>query len=128
MLWQICPICVGVAGTWLWMLGAYFSGASIDPLVIAFLMGGSIVGIAYTLEKRLATDRSPVAWKTLFVPSGFIALYGLLTRSMVLGLFGIVLAGLVLVVFFLGKKNKIVEKKTVSEQARELEEKMKNCC
>ena len=75
-LW--CPICVGVAGTWLWMIVARYAGVSIDPTMLAILLGGSVAGTAYLLEKHLPQDRSKLLWKTLFIPIGFIAsLYGM---------------------------------------------------
>ncbi len=78
---NICPICAGVAGTWLWM----FAGILTDQLPIAsyqlpiaILMGGSVVGIAYQIEKKLPAERSPFLWKLIFIPAGFFAVYSAL--------------------------------------------------
>ena len=71
----ICPICVGVAGTWLWMLVARALGYPVDPGMLAILLGASASGIAYQVEKRLPPGRSSVLWKALFVPAGLAAAY-----------------------------------------------------
>ncbi|MDP2664447.1 MAG: hypothetical protein Q8O97_00530 [bacterium] len=72
---KVCPICAGVSGTWLWMLVALFLGYEIDLVIAAMLLGGSVVGIAYQLEKRLPAGHSPLLWKALFVPAGFVVAY-----------------------------------------------------
>ena len=66
--WAFCPLCAGVAGTWLWMLGGIYGQLLFEEnwrLLTAVLMGGTIVGILYQLERR---KREPLsAWvKILF--------------------------------------------------------------
>src|SRR3989338_5498525 len=78
---SLCPICAGVATTWLGMLGANIAGYPMDPRIIALLMGGTVVGIAYRTERHLASERSPLLWKTLSIPTGFVAAYALLTAA-----------------------------------------------
>ncbi len=120
----VCPICIGVAGTWLWMLAAQLAGFAPDPSMLAILLGGSVVGVAYQLEKHLPAGRSPLLWKTLFLPLGFMAAYGLAVPHW--GLLAMVVAALLLLtaVFFVprrhaGKNSAAVEK---------LERDMKKCC
>lgn len=43
--------------------------------VDAMLLGGSVAGIAYQVEQRLPLERSPLLWKILFIPAGFVAAY-----------------------------------------------------
>ncbi len=81
-------------------------------------------GIAYQLEKHLPAGRSPLLWKTLFLPLGFMAAYGLAVPHW--GLLAMVVAALLLLtaVFFVprrhaGKNSAAVEK---------LERDMKKCC
>src|SRR3989344_2086029 len=76
---KVCPICVGVFGTWLWMLAAKFLGYEIDIMIPAILMGGSVVGIAYQIEKRniiagVSANESFI-WKAFFIPGGFVVAY-----------------------------------------------------
>ena len=55
----ICPICAGVALTWIWLILAYFTGYNFDPMVIAMLMGGSVVGLAYAADSSQACFLNP---------------------------------------------------------------------
>src|SRR3990172_8674039 len=64
----VCPICLGVGGTWLWMLIGRSLGYAVDATMLAILLGGSVAGIAYQLERRLPQGRSPLLWKILFIP------------------------------------------------------------
>lgn len=77
----ICPVCAGVTGTWLWIVaGMYFGWLDAEgwQMIAAIAMGGSVVGIAYKMEKRLSPRCSPMVWKTLFIPTGFVAVYSVL--------------------------------------------------
>ena len=120
----VCPICVGVGGTWLWMAGARLAGLSVDPAMLAVLLGGSAVGIAYALEKRLPPRRSPVLWKALFIPTGFVAAFGVAVPhwlALVAGLAGLSLLALV---FLLSKRTG----EASSAAVESIEEQMKRCC
>lgn len=125
---KICPICAGVSGTWLWMLAGKFLGYEVDLVMLALLMGGSVVGIAYQIEKRLPSNRSPLLWKTLFIPTGFIAVYSVISSwwlvFIVLAAFLIVLA----LVFTEQEKSNKATATTQNPKVEELEKKMKNCC
>lgn len=117
----VCPICVGVAGTWGWMLIAHYAGYAIDVTVLGLLMGGSPVGIAYVLEKKLPEGRSPIWWKFLAIPAGFAAMYGLLTADVLWIVGGAIAWGIVAVLFFCktGGSNENVSK---------MEKSLENCC
>ena len=73
----VCPICFGVGGTWLWMVIGRSLGYAVDASMLSILLGASVAGIAYQVEKRLPRGRSPLLWKTLFIPCGFVAAYAL---------------------------------------------------
>jgi len=120
----LCPICSGVAGTWLWMLVARHHGFAIDAAMLSILLGGSVVGIAYQIEKRLAGARSPLLWKTLFIPAGFAAAYGLAGAQWVLLVAALVVL-LLLSAYFLWPRGSAT---TSSTAVQELESRMKNCC
>ena len=52
---KICPVCAGVLLTWLWMLlGMSYGFLSVEKyqIIIAILMGGSVVGITNKLEEK----------------------------------------------------------------------------
>ena len=120
----LCPICLGVGGTWLWMLLARELGYPVDASMLAILLGGSVAGTAYLVEKRLPAARSALWWKTLFIPLGFVAAYAIATLQWVL-LAVLVLALALLTVFFLRPSGASTE---TSEEVDELTRKMKNCC
>lgn len=121
---NVCPICFGVSGTWLWMLGARFAGLPVDATMLAVLLGASVVGGATRLEAHLAQGRSPLLWKTLAVAEGVAAAYGVTAeRWDVVAL--AVLALLLLAAWFLLPRR---SPGTDEEVVKNLEQQMKNCC
>ena len=123
---KVCPICAGVFITWVWLLGAYFLGYQINLMIPALLMGGSVVGIAYQLEKKarnLSVERL-LLWKVLFIPAGFVTAYSLLAQLWTVLLFAIVF--LFLVSFLLLSESGKTESR--EESLGDIEKKMKDCC
>jgi len=130
---EICLICAGVSGTWLWMLIGVFSGQlpiTDYQLPMAILMGGSVVGIAYQVEKRLVLAKASVnkllLWKLLFIPAGFAAVYGLIAVSWLLFAAALAVSGAIAAFFLLFSVSE--KDKQKSNKVGEIEEKMKNCC
>ena len=121
---KVCPICAGVSGTWLWMLVASLLGYQIDLAIVAMLMGGSVVGIAYQLEKRLPTGRSPLLWKMIFIPLGFVAVYGVVSLWWTVAVPSLAVLGLLSWVFVMVRPSKA--QSTTKVEA--LKKKMQNCC
>ena len=120
----VCPICLGVGGTWLWMLIGRSLGYAVDATMLSILLGGSVAGIAYLVEKRLPLGRSPMLWKTLFIPAGFVAAYGLAASQWIL--FAVMGVALVLLTaFFLVPPATSGEP---SETVEALKKKMQQCC
>jgi len=120
----VCPICFGVGGTWLWMVIGRSLGYAVDTTMLAILLGGSVAGIAYLVEKRLPQGRSPLLWKTLFIPAGFVAAYALAAPQW--ALFAVTGVALVLLTaFFLVPPAASGEQ---SETVEELKKKMQKCC
>lgn len=120
----LCPICLGVGGTWLWMAGARFGGLAVDPAMLAVLLGGSAVGVAYALEKRLPPGRSPVLWKSLFIPTGFVAAYGVAVPHWPALAAGVAALALLALVFLASKR----DARANSAAVESIEEQMKRCC
>jgi len=115
---NICPFCAGVAGTWTWMLLAYYLGYAADRTILAMLMGGSVVGISYTLEKY---GGSSLIARTIFIAAGFEAVYSLINTEWLRFFISMLIA-----ISFAGKH--FLKKSSPSRRAAELEKKMKNCC
>ena len=74
---NICPICALVGGTWIVLLTLRFAGYDVGESFIALLMGGSVVGISYTLVKHIQRGRA-MPWKLAAIPIGFAAAWALL--------------------------------------------------
>jgi len=121
---RVCPICVGVAGTWIWMLAARLAGFAFDASMLAILLGGSVVGLAYQLETHLPQGRSPLLWKTLFLPIGFVAAHGLAAPQWSLLAMAVAALLLLTAVFFMPRRH--AEK--YSAAVEKLEREMKKCC
>ena len=121
---RICPICAGVAGTWLWLLVAREFGVDVDASVLALLLGATVAGAAYQLEKRLPEGRSSLAWKTLFVPAGLAAAHGLVAPNWIVAGAGLV-ALFVLTTLFLASSRASARDEAAIER---LENQMKRCC
>ena len=124
---KICPICAGVALTWLWLLMGIISNqlpAASYQLLIAVLMGGTVVGAMFKLEKFIKPDFI-LLWKTIFVISGFLAAYSLINTDWAMFAIGVILA--VVITLFL-KTRGVGQEKQELKKTKELEEKMRNCC
>jgi len=121
---RVCPICVGVAGTWIWMLSARLAGFAFDASMPAILLGGSVVGMAYQLEKHLPQGRSALLWKTLFLPTGFGAAYGLIVPHWSLLAMAVAALLLLAAVFFVPRHHS----ERNSAAVEKLERDMKKCC
>ncbi len=120
----VCPICLGVSGTWLWMLAARQGGLEMDATMLAVFLGASVVGSAQWIETRLPNGRSPLPWKTVALPAGFIAAYGLVAQRW--GLAALAAAALAsLAALFLRPPGAAEGDPEVVAQ---LEEQMKKCC
>ena len=119
----VCPICAGVFLTWTGLVSAHLLGYQVDLVIPALLMGGSVVGIAYQLEKR-AFGRSSDArmfFKMLFMPAGFIAMYAVLEGLWFV--FAGALAVLAVVSFVLLSK-----RARHAEAPLRLEKELEKCC
>lgn len=118
---RICLICVLVSATWIGLLIARGLGYPVDLALIAMLMGGSVVGIAYTLSKRLDETRV-MPWKLTVIPLGFLIVYAALNEWWIIaGTTAIVAIALGFYFFRSSASIRAVD-------ASELEKKMKECC
>lgn len=120
----ICPICVGVSGTWLLMLGARQIGIPVDTVMLAVFVGASVVGGAHWIERRLPPERSPLLWKALALPAGFIAAYGLAAPRWVLAASGAVAFAVLSTLFLRPWRTVAADPAAIAQ----LEDRMKRCC
>lgn len=113
------------------MLGAKVLGYPIDAILLAMLMGGSVVGVAYQLEKRLPAGKSPLLWKALFIPVGFVVAYSLVVSQWVMLAVSLGIAGVIAWAFIIGVPKQHASQKVeehVLSEVEGLKKKMENCC
>ena len=125
---RLCPLCAGVAGTWMGLLGAHWAGLEVDLRLPALLLGGSVVGLAGAAERVLA-GRTPdfvLAWKTAFVTAGFGTAYAVLLPAWPAVALGVVLLATLLGVPWLTAPG-AADRAQNDGQARLLSS-LKNCC
>ena len=129
MFWSgLCPVCIGVSGTWMGLLVASGMDYGVDPRLSAVLLGGSVVGLAGLGEKHFATV-SPnrlLLWKTVFVTVGFATAYALTQFRWPLVISGAAALGALfgLLVFFKARKTDPEH----SERVEAIKAQMKHCC
>ncbi len=127
---RICPVCAGVALTWIWMLTTFFLGYGIDLLILGMLMGGSVVGIAYQLERHFLVGRvlqnKLLLWKTVFIVSGFMAVYSLINVKWIAFLLATAIIA-ALSIFAITKRSGS-EMRKQNKNVEQLEKDMEDCC
>ena len=75
---SICAVCIAVSLTWLILLILYFAKLFDDKIIIAILMGQSIVGIMYAFDERFKKNKSIAALKIFIILFGTLFVYYLL--------------------------------------------------
>jgi hypothetical protein len=121
---SVCPICLGVGGTWLTMVVARYFGVAFDTSMLPVLLGGSAVGVAYQLEKHLPEGRSALLWKTLFIPLSLAAGYGIALPDWTVLAAAAVAVLILSAFFFISPRSEASDGATVEK----LQEQMKKCC
>lgn len=131
---KICAICAAVSLTWLSLLILKFSGFKIDNLVIAILMGQSVVGLMTKTEKYFQEKGLPKFWliRILIITGGTLFVYWLLKEKYAL-LIPLLIAAALLLPFFFSLINqadfkKPKNSKNYQKAISKLEKMMENCC
>jgi hypothetical protein len=88
---KLCLICATISASWLTLLALTKLGVFHDPLLVALLMGQSIVGIYYLLERHAPTPLLVFRWPFLLTLT-LIAYSALNWRSSLLPVYWFVLA------------------------------------
>ena len=120
---KVCAACAGIAGTWILSLVARYFGYPINENLTAILMGGSVAGIMYQLEKR-AGGNVHVFKKAFFMISGFFAMYGLFTYNFPVFGLGLIGAG-VIYIFFRNSGSKSAKSDATLAIEKQMDE---HCC
>ncbi len=72
---KICALCMSISSTWLGLLILYWTERFNNPVILALLIGNSIVGIYYLLEKKVS-ERLHILKFPFFLSMVFVG-YGL---------------------------------------------------
>jgi hypothetical protein len=76
---HFCVICASVSMTWAALLGFFWAGMFDEPILIAVLMGESVVGLYYLVEKK--TKEQLHIFRLPFLLTATFVAYVLLGRS-----------------------------------------------
>lgn len=130
---KICPICVGISGTWLLILfGIYLGWLEADSwkLIAAIAMGGTVTGIAYQGEKRFDwAAKSIFYFRVPVILIGFIfvwwAVNNLSWQALILW---VIILAAVTYIYFISPALKIFSESGDPRKVEELRKKMEDCC
>lgn len=128
--WKICVVCADVSLTWLTLTALMLVGllpTTFYLLPTAILMGGTVVGIVYQGEKKFKVMRS-LTPKMVVLIIGFALAYLLLANMSWLTLIAATLTLIPLGYLFFLRSPQATADLGSSEAAKELEDKMKDCC
>ena len=80
---RICAICAAVFLTWSALLVGYMLGWHDDIVLLGILMGGSVVGLSYKMEKYFRTKKLSGYWfvRMGIVAFGFYGVYSILLKN-----------------------------------------------
>lgn len=130
---QICPICATVSLTWATLLILHLLEAfEIDHFLLATLMGASVCGVMYLVEKKIESAVRKVIWKIGSVLLGTFLVWGIVSHQSLTVLSPTVIFYLGLVFFSLKNKKESKENgENVQKEGGNEEtwlKKLENCC
>lgn len=131
---KICAICAAVSLTWSGLLLLRLIGFKIEPLIIAILMGQSIVGIMYKAEEYFKEKKLEKFWlvRILTIVGGTLLIYWLLKANYLLTFLLLIGGGILLIFVLSTASGKEVENQPKSKERRKaiskLEKMMEDCC
>ncbi len=99
-----CALCTAVAITWLGFLLAFYKNVFHDKVIIALLLGGTVVGILYVLWKKYKFFLLPI-FLTLVAMA-----YSIIEKFEKNALFFVIFVWFLFFIIFLFKKNKFIKK------------------
>ena len=87
---RFCVVCASVSLTWLGLLGLYYFDLFDDTILLAILMGQSITGLYYFIDKKVA--KSLRIFSLPFLLSLTAAVYMLIKTEIIIAAFVLLLA------------------------------------
>src|SRR3990172_12373852 len=86
---RFCVVCASVSLTWLGLLGLYYFDLFDDTIMLAILMGQSITGLYYFIDKRVS--KSLRIFSLPFLLSLTAAVYMLIKTEIIIAAFVLLL-------------------------------------
>ena len=133
-IYHLCSLCVGVSATWFLITAGILSNLFLLNdyiLLLAILMGGTVVGIAYQGGQRFHwADKNIFYFRVTVILLGFILTYWAIRHiNWITFVVEIFLAALIFYTYFIApvRKHSLLNANQ-SERIKALKEKMKNCC
>ncbi|MBI4193013.1 MAG: hypothetical protein HY536_00100 [Candidatus Colwellbacteria bacterium] len=134
--WRVCPVCAGVAGTWVWIFAGSLAGVlpyAEYRLLVGILAGGSVVGVSYELIGRSRrSEEENLLLKTGFIIAGFGTVAAALSSAWEIVL---LLAGALFALgYFMtapsagGRRGERASDSSESGAKQKLEQGVKRCC
>lgn len=117
---RVCPVCAGIASSWLLLVALRLAGWPVDSAVLALLLGGSVVGMSFFLEKK--HPMHPIV-KASFIVVGLLVAHNIVIENWLFAL--IDAAVLSALAYFITNENRGTVN---SRQKDELVKKMEDCC
>ncbi len=101
---KLCAICVSISLTWVSLLVLYRLSVFNDPVILALLMGGSVVGIYYAVEKRVPTELT--VFRLPFLLSSLLIAYMIITLIINLPAISLIATVWIVMIFAYAYRNK----------------------
>ena len=107
---EFCAVCAAVSVTWIGLLILYYIGSFSDTTLIAILLGQTVVGIFYVVEKKVPSSLTVFRLPFLLT----LTVLGYFLLSVPEGYWKVMVFLLFLWIFFIGlyvyNRNKVVNK------------------
>ncbi len=81
---KLCVICASVSLTWIFLLILYFLGKFEDLIILALLMGGSVVGLFYLWERK--TKKQKLIFRLPVLITFISIAYFIITKNILISL------------------------------------------
>lgn len=139
---HVCVICAAICLTWLWLLAMYLRGANVDPIVLAILMGATLVAVTNRLQEIFLSKGWRKYWviRWFLIILGLVFLWALLNERwwLVIGSAAVTIVGGLLfypsiktsapTIEVVDMSKETEEKRTIQQAKEDFEKKMKECC
>lgn len=105
---KVCVICLSIALTWIFLLALFWSGKFHDKTIMALLIGQTIVGVYYILERKV--NRPLLIFRLPFLLTAIFIAYSILEIFIFNALIFIFVLWILFFIVYLFKNNEFANK------------------